>query len=244
MNYLVDISYDGNNYHGWSKQENNISIQQTIEQALKRIYHKKITIIGSGRTDAKVHAIHQYFNFHEDKINLDPSKLMNAFTYQIPKDIKINKIKIVNKNFNARYNVKLKTYLYVINTGKFDLFKNNYLLNYNKQINVNLWKKAIKLFLGTHDFLSFSKSELTNTTRTITNIKITKSNDLLNVYITGNGFLRSMVRMIIGSLIDLNNMKKSITDIVNLINNPKKGSAITLANPCGLYLYKIVYKLN
>lgn len=242
MNYLVDASYDGNNYHGWSKQKNNVSIQQTIEQVLEHIYHKKITIIGSGRTDAKVHAIHQYFNFHEDKINLNPIKLMNAFKYLIPKDIKINKIRIVNKNFNARYDVKLKTYLYVINIGKFNLFKNNYLLNYNKQININLWKKAIKLFLGTHNFLSFSKSELINTIRTITDIKIIKSKDLIKIYISGNGFLRNMVRMIIGSLIDLNDKKKSIIDIKDLISNPKKGSAITLANPSALYLYDVIYK--
>ncbi len=241
MNYLVDVSYDGNNYHGWSIQKNNISVQQTIEQALERIYKKKITITGSGRTDTKVHAIHQYFNFHEDEVNLSIAKLIIALKDQIPSDIKINEIKNVKDSFNARYDVKAKTYLYVINIGKFDLFRNKYLLNYNKQINIDLWKKASKLFIGTHNFLSFSKSELCNTNRTITDIKIVKSKNLVNVYITGNGFLRSMVRMIIGSLIDLNNNKKSIVDIKNLINNPKKGSAISLANPCGLYLYQVIY---
>ena len=77
MNYLVDISYDGNNYHGWSKQKNNVTIQQTIEESLSSIYKKKIDIVGSGRTDTKVHAIHQYFNFHENEINLSIKKLIN-----------------------------------------------------------------------------------------------------------------------------------------------------------------------
>ena len=241
MNYLVDISYDGNNYHGWSKQKNNVTIQQTIEESLSSIYKKKIDIVGSGRTDTKVHAIHQYFNFHENEINLSIEKLINALKYKIPTDVKINSIKVVDDNFNARYDAKSKTYLYLINTNDFDLFKNNYLLNYNKPINLDLWIQAKELFIGTHDFLSFSKSFLANTTRTINEIKILNYKGLIKIYINGNGFLRNMVRMIIGSLIDLNENKKSLSDIKRLISNPKKGSANTLANPCGLYLYKVNY---
>ena len=241
MNYLVDISYDGSSYHGWAKQKNNGSVQQTIEDSLSRIYQQKINIIGSGRTDAGVHAIHQYFSFYEQKVNLKPNKLIKALNSQLPNSIRINKIKTIVNSFNARYDAKSKTYLYVINIGKFNLFKNKYLLNYNKPIDLVLWKKAIKLFIGNHDFLSFSKSELSNTKRTISDIKIVKSKYIIKVYITGNGFLRNMVRMIIGSLIDLNEHKKSIADIKKLIDNPKKGSAITLASPCGLYLFKVIY---
>ena len=241
MNYLVDISYDGNNYHGWSKQKNNVTIQQTIEESLSSIYKKKIDIVGSGRTDTKVHAIHQYFNFHENEINLSIKKLINALKYKIPTDVKVNSIKAVDDNFNARYDAKSKTYLYLINTNEFDLFKNNYLLNYNKHINLDLWNQAKELFIGTHDFLSFSKSTLANTTRTINEIKILNYKGLIKIYINGNGFLRNMVRMIIGSLIDLNENKKSLSDIKRLISNPKKGSANTLANPCGLYLYQVNY---
>lgn len=241
MNYLVDISYDGSSYHGWAKQKNNGSVQQTIEDSLSRIYQQKINIIGSGRTDAGVHAIHQYFSFCEQKVILKPNKLIKALNSQLPNSIRINKIKTIVNSFNARYDAKSKTYLYVINIGKFNLFKNKYLLNYNKPIDLVLWKKAIKLFIGNHDFLSFSKSELSNTKRTISDIKIVKSKYIIKVYITGNGFLRNMVRMIIGSLIDLNEHKKSIADIKKLIDNPKKGSAITLASPCGLYLFKVIY---
>lgn len=241
MNYLVDISYDGSSYHGWAKQKNNGSVQQTIEDSLSRIYQQKINIIGSGRTDAGVHAIHQYFSFCEQKVNLKPNKLIKALNSQLPNSIRINKIKTIVNSFNARYDAKSKTYLYVINIGKFNLFKNKYLLNYNKPIDLVLWKKAIKLFIGNHDFLSFSKSELSNTKRKISDIKIVKSKYIIKVYITGNGFLRNMVRMIIGSLIDLNEHKKSIADIKKLIDNPKKGSAITLASPCGLYLFKVIY---
>ena len=241
MNYLVDVSYDGSGYHGWAKQKNNGSVQQTIENSLNRIYQQKINIIGSGRTDTGVHAIHQYFSFCENKVNLKPNQLIKALNSQLPSDIKIKKIKIVNNSFNARYDAKTKTYLYVINIGEFNLFKNKYLLNYNKPIDFVLWKKAIKLFIGNHDFLSFSKSELSNTNRTISDIKIVKSKEIVKVYITGNGFLRNMVRMIIGCLIDLNDHKKSIVDIKRLIDNPKKGSAITIASPCGLYLYKVTY---
>ena len=193
MNYLIDISYDGNNYHGWSKQKNNISIQQTIEKSLSDIYKKKIDIVGSGRTDTKVHAVHQYFNFHEDKINLSIEKLKNALKYKIPGDIKVNSIKVVENNFNARYYAKNKTYLYLINTNEFDLFRNNYLLNYNKHINLDLWNQAKELFVGTHDFLPFSKSALSNTTRTINAIKIVNKKGLIEIYINGNGFLNVVI---------------------------------------------------
>ncbi|MDE7434066.1 MAG: hypothetical protein K2M43_03045, partial [Mycoplasmoidaceae bacterium] len=150
-------------------------------------------------------------------------------------------IKLCNDNFDARFNAKLKTYLYVINTGKYNVFLNNYFYNYNKPINISLIRKGAKKLIGTHDFVSFSTSVLEDTTRTIKQINITKKDNLVYIKVVGNGFLRNQVRMIVGSLIDLNESKKSLSDFDKLLNNPKKGSCISKAPGCGLYLLKVSY---
>ena len=129
MNYLINISYDGSNYHGWAKQQNNITIQNVIENILKSIYKKEIKIIGSGRTDSGVHAINQYFNFKEDVIKLTPEQLSSIIINRLPSDIVLKKIKIVNDNFSARFNAKNKTYVYVVNAGNYLLYKDKYLWN-------------------------------------------------------------------------------------------------------------------
>lgn len=241
MNYLVNISYDGSNYHGWAKQQNNITIQNVIENILESIYKKEIKIIGSGRTDSGVHAINQYFNFKEDVIKLTPEQLSSIIINRLPSDIVLKKIKIVNDNFSARFNAKNKTYVYVVNAGNYLLYKDKYLWNYNKHINLQLIKQTANLFVGVHDFLSFSKSKLSNTLRKINFIKIAKHGNIIKFFINGNGFLRNMVRMIIATLIALNEKKITIEDIKNLLVHPKKGKCIFIAPPNGLYLYKVTY---
>ncbi len=241
MNYLIDISYDGSKFHGWAKQLNAYTVQGEIEKILSKIYREKICIFGSGRTDMGVHALHQFFNFHEKKIHLNKLQLFNSLNGYFPKTIKVNKIFVVDKKFNARTSAKSKTYIYYINTSAFDLFKDNYLLNYNKEINIKKIKDASNLFMGKHNFLSFSKSTLENNVRIIKKISIWKSKSIVNIEISGTGFLRSMVRMIIGSLIDVNENKKGIKDIKNLLNNPSKGSSQSIVSPNGLYLKKVEY---
>jgi len=151
------------------------------------------------------------------------------------------KVDIVDEKFSARFNAKDKTYLYVLNTKKFNVFKHNYCYFYSQKIHLYKLRKASKILLGKHNFLSFSTSELDDTIRTINFIKIKKYHDQYLIFINGNGFLRNMVRMIVGCLLDVNENKKSINDLILLLNNPKKGSAITKLNGCGLYLYKVNY---
>ena len=159
----------------------------------------------------------------------------------LPKSIRIKSVKIVNDNFNAQHFALNKTYKYVINTASYDLFNNDYLYNYNKKINVSLLKKASKALLGKHDFLSFSTSELKDTIRIINSISFKKDKNLLIIRINGNGFLRNQVRMIVGSLLDINENKKDKNSLEVLLTNPKKGSCIRKAPGSGLYLEKINY---
>jgi tRNA pseudouridine38-40 synthase len=217
------------------------TVQEEIEKIIKKIFDQNITIQCSGRTDAYVHAIGQTFSFNVKKSKINPKALLLALRSSGPTDIYFVNVKQVDGMFNARFSAKNKTYQYVINTSKYDLFKTNYELYYPTKINLTLLKKASKLLVGEHDFKSFSTSELDNTIRKINYIKFKKTKTHLLVEVNGNGFLRNMVRMIIGSFIDLNEGKKTILDIKNLLANPQKGSAINKIQAKGLYLIKVNY---
>ncbi|GHU34802.1 hypothetical protein FACS1894166_12670 [Bacilli bacterium] len=143
--------------------------------------------------------------------------------------------------FNARFSSKNKTYRYIINLGKPNVFKQNYQLDYNHKLNLPLLREGIKVFVGKHNFKSFSTSELDDAQRIIYDFKIVKTGDILTLEVTGSGFLRNMVRMLVGSLLDINENKKTLDDIKILLANPKKGSAISKAKACGLYLVKVKY---
>ncbi len=240
MNYKVTLAYDGSKFHGWAIQPNVTTVQQTVINALNKILKEEVKIVGAGRTDAYVHAINQVFSFKtkQDLINMDFKKAMND---QLPNSIRIKSIQVVHDKFNAQHFALNKTYKYVIKTSSYDLFNNDYLYNYNKKINVSLLRKVSKVLLGKHDFLSFSTSELKDTIRTINSITFTKNKDLLIIRINGNGFLRNQVRMMVGSLLDINENKKDINSLRELLSNPKKGSCIRKAPGCGLYLEKINY---
>lgn len=241
MNYLVTISYDGSNFHGWAKQNSVRTIQSEVEKILQKIFNQSITIHGSGRTDAYVHAIAQTFSFIVKNSKIQPYALLKTLRNLSPDDIYFINVKVNEGMFHARFNAKNKTYQYVINNDKYDLFKNHYELFYPHKLNLPLLKKGAKLLIGTHDFKSFSTSDLNDTVRTINYIKFKKNKKHLFITINGDGFLRNMVRMIVGSLLDLNEHKKTIKDIQLLLNHPKKGSAITKIKASGLYLLKVNY---
>ncbi len=240
MRYLVNLSYDGSNYYGWSKQKHEKTIQDHLEKVLSKIFKEKIIIHCSGRTDKGVHALNQYFHF-DSEMMFDPNKLVSILNRFINEDIYIKKIKLVNQEFHSRYSIQNKTYLYVINTSKKDPFMSSKELNYNKEINLIKLQEILNTFLGEHDFLSFSTSVLKNTNRKINWIKVSKSNNKIKIKINGNGFLRYMVRMIVGYSLIVVEEKKDIDSIKKLLANPSKGSAIHKAYPSGLYLYNVYY---
>lgn len=239
-NYKVNVSYDGTNFSGWAKQSNVRTIQEEIENTLSEIFGSKIIIFGSGRTDKYVHAIDQCFNFKVNT-NIPFNFLKNIINSKLPRDIVINKIRIVDESFHARYSIISKTYLYKINIDKFNLFEQNYVYQYCKEIDINKIKKILSIFIGKKNFLSFSTSEVENSIREIKKISIKKENQYVYIKITGNGFLRNMVRMIVACFLNYSENKVSINDINYLFSNPQKGKSISKAPGCGLYLYKTVY---
>lgn len=242
MNYKLSIKYKGSNYHGWAVQPNNKTIQGEIENIIYKLFNIKVKIIGSGRTDTGVHAVEQVVNIDNDNLDIDPNVFMKAINSQLDYDIRVFKCEVVSNKFHARFNAKVKTYKYIINTNDvYNVFENDVIYQYNKEIDLDVVEKIKKLFLGKHNFLSFSTSEVKDTIREVTKIEYDKSNDFLIILITGNGFLRSQVRMMIGAMIALNEKKVSIKDLEIYLKKPMKGSSCYKAPACGLYLYDIEY---
>lgn len=241
MTYKLKISYDGSFFHGYAKQkdENLITVQSELEKYLSLFFNTKISTFGSGRTDKYVHAIDQTVSFKCDS-DYEPKSIQNFLNSKLT-NIYVNSIEKVPNSFHARFSIKSKTYMYVINTGEFDVFRQRYEYQYNKHIDIKKCEDIINLFIGTKDFLSFSTSKLENTTRTIRWIRVIKKKKKIYIFINGEGFLRNMVRMIVGIILTYCENKISYQEILDLFNNPKKGSAVIKVPGCGLYLYRTIY---
>ena len=243
MRYKVTLAYDGNHYAGFQSQINAKTIQDEIEKVLKRIYKKDIRIIMASRTDAGVHAKEQVFHFDVDKDN-DVYKLKGSFNGLLPSDIHVLDVKKVKESFHARFSVKSKTYEYLINIGEYDVFLNGYAYQCFYDLDIEKMKECSKLFLGKHDFSSFNTStykEKPDQTRTISEFKIIKKGDILKIRITGDGFMRNMVRIIVGTLIDVARGQKTIKEVKDMLKNPSKSTKRYNISPSGLYLTKIRY---
>lgn len=154
----------------------------------------------------------------------------------------INNVQIVDESFHARYSAKSKTYIYLINTkSTYDVINHQTIYQYNKPLDLQSLSTVKACFIGAHDFLSFSTTELNNTTRTINAIEISEHGGILKIMINANGFLRSMVRMIIATMIAYCEQKITLSTIEDCLNNPKKGKIRHKAPACGLYLMKVYY---
>lgn len=243
IRYKVTLAYNGNNYAGFQSQKNSVTIQDTIEKALNSIFNDSIRIVMASRTDAGVHARGQIFHFDHEK-EMDNYKLKGAINALVPKDIHIIKVEKVSEKFHARYSVKNKTYEYLINIGEYDVFLDGFAYQCFYKLDIDLMKEGARLFLGKHDFSSFnttSYEEKADQRRTISEFKIIKKNNLLKIKVTGDGFLRNMVRIMVGTLIDLGRGKKSLDDIKQMLEVPNKSTRRYNIDGNGLYLVKIRY---
>lgn len=241
--YEMGIAYDGTNFFGSSKQDKYRTVEGELLRSLKKIfYDEDLTLVFAGRTDKSVHAINQIVSFNlEHKMKYSSKEFLRIINKILPKDIKVNYIKTHKKFFNARFSVKSRVYKYVMELYPHNLFSRNYVLPYDKNLNLSKIKKAKKIFLGTHDFLSYSTSEKTNTIRTIKKFSIKKDGNLLIFIVEANGFLRSQIRMMIGALLNYNEDKLSLFRLQDLLKNPKKGAANFKVSGSGLYFLTAKY---
>lgn len=243
MRYRFTVSYDGTAYAGFQSQINALAIQDVIEGVLSSIFDEKVRIVMASRTDAGVHALHQVFHLDSDK-QRDPDKLKYALNGQLPKDIHILECGLVSEDFHARFSVKRKTYRYIINLGEYDVFLNNRSYQCRYRLDIDLMREGAKLFLGRHDFGSFSTvdySEMPDQHRTVFDLRLIEEGNLLILEIIGDGFLKNMVRIITGTLIDLGRGSKTLEDVRNMIDVPDKNVRRYNVTGSGLYLVNIEY---
>lgn len=242
-NLKITIQYDGSRYCGWQKQPNSLGIQGNIENAIFEITKEKVNINGSGRTDAGVHALGQVASFKLNS-NIPCDKICHALNSKLPKDISIIKCIEVDDSFHARFSANKKTYRYLINNSVYrnPIYKDiSYQVKY--ELDLEKIKDEAKSLIGSHDFKGFmsSGSQVTDTVRIIDDINIYKNDDnLIVIEITGNGFLYNMVRIIVGTLIDIGRGKINmpLNEIISSKNRKLSGHT---APAHGLFLKKVYY---
>ena len=242
-NIKLTIEYDGTSYGGWQKQKNNRTIQQCIEEAIKLLTGEDVELIGSSRTDAGVHAKGMVANFITNS-QIPADKFREAINTKLPDDIGIIKSEEVDRNFHSRYDSKGKTYCYtLVNRYEKVCIGRNYVYQVRDELNYNLMKEAAKYFLGKHDFKAFKTngSSVKTSVRTINGLELELKGEVIKIFVSADGFLYNMVRIIVGTLIEVGKGKIKPEDIESIIKNGDRSKAGPCVPPNGLVLEKVFY---
>lgn len=244
-NIAVKVSYDGAQFNGFQSQlEPHLrTVQQEIEKSLKALTGEEINIIGSGRTDAGVHAMGQVFNFHTKSV-IPAERWAIALNTRLPKDIVILEAFEVPEHFHSRRSAKRKTYRYSIDRGKFpDVFTREYCFHYPMRLDAEAMAKALPYVIGEHDFTSFTSIHSTKPhhIRTIYEAYFEQQGSKLHMYVTGNGFLYNMVRVIMGTLLWVGQGKLKPEDMKRILEGKSRSLAGPTAMPHGLTLVEVEY---
>lgn len=242
-NIKLIIEYDGTNYFGWQKQPNQISVQETIEEAIEKITKEKVDIYGSGRTDRGVHARGQVANFLTDS-RIPGEKFKDAINSVLAADIAITYSEEVDQSFHSRYSAKGKEYRYVFYNRRVPSpLLRNFAYHVPQKLHFDLMQEAADDLIGTHDFIAFmaSGSSVKDTIRTIYNVHLSKDHEMIELRINGDGFLYNMVRIIAGTLVDIGIGKIDSKCIPEIISSKDRKNAGHTAPPHGLYLEKVLY---
>lgn len=243
-NYKTTIQYEGTKYNGWQKQGNTKNtIQEKFENILFRMTGKHIEINASGRTDRGVHSEGQCANFKCDT-NMSDVEILKYLNDYLPEDIAVLDIEGVEERFHARLSAKKKTYEYRISYNKKpDVFKRRTCCFIDKNLDVEMMKKAAQKFIGTHDFKGFSslKKIKKSTVRTIYHIDIKEEDNILKIEINGDGFLYNMVRIIVGTLAEIGMGEREIDSIEDILEKKIRETAGATMPACGLVLKRVYY---
>ena len=242
-NLRLDICYEGSRYRGWQRLSGtDNTIQGKIETALSRILDEPIEISGSGRTDAGVHARGQVANFHCES-NMAAAEILSNLRRYLPEDIGIYSCKDVSPRFHARLSAKEKTYLYRIwNSEEPCVFQRKFVAIFPEKLDVEAMRKAAVHLCGEHDFAAFCGNPRfkKSTVRFVRSIEISRVGEELQIQVTGNGFLHSMVRIIVGTLIEVGRGARSADSLPDLFC-AKRADAGFLAPAQGLCLQEVFY---
>lgn len=241
---MMVMEYMGTDFSGFQSQPGKRTVQGEVERSLSEILGQEIKIYASGRTDAGVHSLGQVAHFDIEN-EVDTKYLHHELIERLPKDISISKVEEVSLDFDSRFSVKKKTYVYKFYLSRYE--KAVYAgraLRVNDNVNVESMKKACKYLVGTHDFKSFvtKKSGKTDFVRTVYSAGIKETEEgLFEFEISGNGFLYNMVRIIMGTLIEIGSGRKLPEDMEKIISGESRSLAGKTVLPHGLYMKKVEY---
>ncbi|WP_078429447.1 tRNA pseudouridine(38-40) synthase TruA [Alkalihalobacterium alkalinitrilicum] len=239
------ISYDGTDFSGYQVQPQRRTVQGELEKALKTIHkNQTVQVFASGRTDASVHAVGQVIHF-DTPLHIPTEKWGQALAANLPDDITIRNVQGVNPDFHARFHAVRKEYRYrVLNHKLSDVFRRRYTYHVPYEINIDVMKEATNFLIGTHDFTSFCStgSPVEDKIRTIYQLEILIEEDEIIFSIQGNGFLYNMVRIIVGTLLEVGTGKRDVKDIKDIILAKDRAMAGKTAPGHGLYLWEVDYK--
>ncbi len=240
----LTISYDGTFFSGYQVQQNQRTVQSEIEAALQKMHKTPVKIYSSGRTDSQVHALGQVIHF-DTPLQLGEQHWLNALTTLLPDDIQIVTVEKVDSSFHARIDAVKKTYRYIVlNDQKKDIFNRHYEWHVPRDLNVEKMQRAAELIVGTHDFSAFCASKtnvIGNKTRTIYRLDVWKEQHRVYFEITGDGFLTHMVRIIVGTLVEIGLGKKTESCIPDAFLTLKRQHLGMTAPGHGLYLKEVSY---
>jgi len=250
MNFKLLIQYDGTDFHGWQVQENDRTIQGELERVIGMLVDAKVTVHGSGRTDAGVHAEGQVANVHLPEGKFTADKLKNAINGNLWRDIRIMKCGVAPDDFHARFSAKRKTYIYrVVNAPVMSPFWRRFAHYEHRPLDVGRMNEVARLFLGEHDWTAFASAKADGETRVRTVIDFTVESTwddraqaaLIEFRITATGFLRYMVRSIVGTMLEVGRGEKDGDIIQTAIITGNRDLAGKTATAQGLTLYKVEY---
>ena len=245
-NIRLLIEYDGSRYDGWQrlgKGSSGVTIQGKIEEVLGKMTGEAVELIGAGRTDAGVHAYEQVANFHTS-CQMKCWEIKYYLNRYLPRDIAVTRVDDVPERFHSRYNAKAKKYLYRIAIGDVPcVFDRKYTYYCFDKLDVTAMKKAAKYLIGEHDFKAFCSNKRMNksTIREIFDIDIYADTRELQITVYGNGFLYNMVRIIVGTLIEVGKGERQPEDMVRILESKDRTQAGVTASAQGLFLQEVEY---
>lgn len=239
------VQYDGTNYAGYQVQPNGNTVQEELEKALSKMHKgRKVKVIASGRTDSGVHAIGQVIHFDTD-LDIPESNWKRALSSMLPDDIQIAAVENVPRDFHARYDAIGKEYRYFIwNDRESDLFKRQYRYHLRAELDIEAMRRACKILEGEHDFTSFCSTRTDikgSKVRKIYEASIESDGPELMFKFRGSGFLYNMVRILVGTLIEVGRKERTPENLLEVIEAKDRDVAGKTAPPQGLFLWKVFY---
>ncbi len=242
-NLKVKIAYRGTNYHGFQRQNNAVTVQEVLEKNLSKVLNEPITVTGCSRTDTGVHANEFCFNVKTSS-RIPCRNFVRGVNGELPDDISILDCEEADESFHARFDCKGKEYIYKMHCSESkNPFASDLMLHYRRKLDIDAVRKAASYFVGTHDFASFCAdcSNVSTTVKTIYSFDIEKYGDTVIMLVKGNGFLYNMIRIMVGTLIDVSEKRIAPDSIPGILAAKDRLCAGRTAMAHGLYLNRVFY---